>query len=74
NDVYKSVQLKVMTNTKVERYSGAYFLCPSNESSIGSCREPSSVYKKFTFGEFRRQVEEDVKRSGYKVGLPRFLL
>ncbi|THU47910.1 hypothetical protein C4D60_Mb09t20640 [Musa balbisiana] len=73
NDVYKSVQHKVMTNTKVERYSVAYFLCPSNESTIGSCREPS-IYKKFTFGEFRRQVEEDVKRSGYKVGLPRFLL
>lgn len=73
NDVYKSVQHKVMTNTKVERYSVAYFLCPSNQSTIGSCREPS-IYKKFTFGEFRRQVEEDVKRSGYKVGLPRFLL
>lgn len=73
NDVYKSVQHKVVTNGKKERYSVAYFLCPSHESFIGSCKEPS-VYKKFTFGEYRNQVQEDVKRTGHKVGLPRFLL
>ncbi|PKA58724.1 Gibberellin 2-beta-dioxygenase 8 [Apostasia shenzhenica] len=73
NDVYKSVKHKVMTNWNAERYSIAYFLCPSYESTIGSCTEPSH-YKKFTFKEFRKQVQEDVKRIGYKVGLPRFLL
>ncbi|KAG0461905.1 hypothetical protein HPP92_020381 [Vanilla planifolia] len=72
NDVYKSVEHKVMTNGTVERYSIAYFLCPSYEFIIGSCKEPSR-YKKFTFKEFRNQVQEDVKRTGYKVGLSRFL-
>ncbi|KAL5721555.1 gibberellin 2beta-dioxygenase [Ranunculus cassubicifolius] len=73
NDIYKSVEHKVMANEKVERYSIAYFLCPSYGSLIGSCQEPS-VYKKFTFGDFRRQIQEDVKKTGHKVGLPRFLL
>ncbi|KAK1320135.1 Gibberellin 2-beta-dioxygenase 8 [Acorus calamus] len=73
NDVYKSVKHKVVTNKRVERYSIAYFLCPSYDSLIGSCRE-TSLYKQFTFGEFRRQVQEDVKKTGLKIGLPRFLL
>ncbi|CAM8983257.1 hypothetical protein QQ045_001697 [Rhodiola kirilowii] len=72
NDEYKSVEHKVMANAKVDRYSVAYFLCPSNESLIGSCRE-TSIYKNFTFGEYRRQIQEDVKNTGHKVGLPRFL-
>ncbi|KAK8960961.1 Gibberellin 2-beta-dioxygenase 8 [Platanthera guangdongensis] len=73
NDVYKSVQHRVMTNRKAERYSIAFFLCPSYDSVIGSCKEPSP-YKRFTFKEFRAQVQEDVKATGYKVGLSRFLL
>ncbi|ONK55317.1 uncharacterized protein A4U43_UnF5070 [Asparagus officinalis] len=73
NDVYRSVEHKVMANAKTERYSVAYFLCPSHDSMIGSCEE-ASPYKKFTFGEFRKQVQEDVKRNGQKVGLSRFLL
>ncbi|KAK9275808.1 hypothetical protein L1049_023078 [Liquidambar formosana] len=73
NDVYKSVEHKVMPNRKGERYSIAYFLCPSYDSFIGSCREPS-IYRKFTFGEYRRQVQEDVKKLGHKVGLSPFLL
>ncbi|EXC33074.1 Gibberellin 2-beta-dioxygenase 8 [Morus notabilis] len=72
NDVFKSVEHRVMTN-KMERYSIAYFLCPSYDSLIGSCREPS-VYRKFTFRQYRSQVQEDVKKMGYKVGLSRFLL
>lgn len=73
NDTYKSVEPKVMADGKMERYSIAYFLCPSYGSTIGSCKEPS-LYKSFTFGEFRQKVQEDVKRFGQKVGLPRFLL
>ncbi|KAH9771449.1 Fe2OG dioxygenase domain-containing protein [Citrus sinensis] len=72
NDVYKSVEHKVMANGKMERYSVAYFLCPSYDSLIGSCTEPST-YRKFTFEEYRKQVQEDVKQTGHKVGLPRFL-
>ncbi|XP_059649847.1 gibberellin 2-beta-dioxygenase 8-like [Cornus florida] len=72
NDVYKSVEHKVMANDKVERYSIAYFLCPSYDSLIGSCREPS-VYRNFTFGEYRKQIQQDVKMTGHKVGLSRFL-
>jgi len=62
-----------MANGKVERYSIAYFLCPSSDSSIGSCKK-DSLYRSFTFGDFRKQVQEDVKRSGYKVGLSKFLI
>lgn len=72
NDEYKSVEHKVMVNTKVERYSIAYFLCPSSDSVISSYKEPA-VYKKFTFGEYRSQIQQDVKKTGHKVGLPRFL-
>ncbi|KAK1273635.1 Gibberellin 2-beta-dioxygenase 8 [Acorus gramineus] len=73
NDLYKSVKHKVVANKRVERYSIAYFLCPSYDSVIGSC-SGTSLYKQFTFGEFRRQVQEDVKNTGQKVGLPRFLI
>ncbi|PHU17319.1 Gibberellin 2-beta-dioxygenase 8 [Capsicum chinense] len=73
NDVYKSVEHKVMANGKKERFSIAYFLCPPYDSLIGSCKEPS-VYKKFTFGEYRYQIQQDVKSIGHKVGLSRFLL
>ncbi|XP_043717932.1 gibberellin 2-beta-dioxygenase 6-like [Telopea speciosissima] len=73
NNEYKSVEHKVMSNERVERYSIAYFLCPSYDFLVGSCREPC-VYRKFTFGEYRKQIQEDVKRTGHKVGLSRFLL
>ncbi|KAJ4968472.1 hypothetical protein NE237_015173 [Protea cynaroides] len=73
NNEYKSVEHKVVSNGKVERYSIAYFLCPSYDSLIKSCREPS-IYRKFTFGEYRKQVQEDVKKTGQKVGLSRFIL
>ncbi|CAD5171023.1 unnamed protein product [Musa acuminata subsp. malaccensis] len=73
NDVYKSVEHKVLINSKRDRYSIAYFLCPSYESTIGSCKKPS-IYKDFTFGEYRKQVQDDVKITGQKIGLPRFLL
>ncbi|KAK7253183.1 hypothetical protein RIF29_37694 [Crotalaria pallida] len=72
NGVYKSVKHRVVTNPKVERFSTAYFLCPSNDTVIESCREPS-VYRKFSFQEYRNQVRDDVQKLGSKIGLPRFL-
>jgi gibberellin 2beta-dioxygenase len=72
NNRYKSVEHRVMANATTERYSVAYFLCPSYDSPIGTCREPSP-YVPFTFGEYRRRVQEDVKRTGKKAGLRNFL-
>lgn len=77
NDVYRSVEHRVMTNAKLERYSVGYFVCPSSDSVVGSCsrkEEETSLYKKFTFGEYKTQVQKDVKNTGNKVGLSRFLL
>ncbi|KAK4858880.1 hypothetical protein QYF36_023357 [Acer negundo] len=75
NDVYKSVQHRVMTNPSVERFSTAYFLCPSYDTVIHqNCTTKPSLYRKFSFIEFRQQVQEDVQKFGHKVGLPRFLL
>ncbi|KAM0945238.1 putative gibberellin 2-beta-dioxygenase [Dioscorea sansibarensis] len=73
NDIYKSVEHKVMANGKMERYSMAFFLCPSYDSTIGSCKQPS-LYNNFTFGDFRKQVQQDVLRTGRKIGLSRFLI
>ncbi|KAL3742103.1 hypothetical protein ACJRO7_017564 [Eucalyptus globulus] len=73
NDVYKSVQHRVMTNSKRERYSTAYFFCPSYDTVVESCNWPP-VYRSFSFREFRRQVQEDVQKLGHKIGLPRFLV
>ncbi|KAM7504127.1 hypothetical protein LguiB_003031 [Lonicera macranthoides] len=73
NGVYKSIEHKVVTNGEVERLSVAYFLCPSNETVIQSCIQPS-IYRKFSFGEFRQQTQRDVKSTGSKIGLSRFLI
>lgn len=72
NGVYRSVEHRVMSNPKVERFSVAYFLCPSYDTMIQSHSEPA-IYRKFTFKEYRQQVQEDVKLTGHKVGLARFL-
>ncbi|GAB2301108.1 Gibberellin 2-beta-dioxygenase 8, variant 2 [Dionaea muscipula] len=73
NGVYKSVEHRVVANGKVERFSTAYFLCPSSDAVIESCKEPS-VYRKFSFREYRQQVQDDVKNLGHKIGLSRFLV
>ncbi|CAN1810984.1 Gibberellin 2-beta-dioxygenase 8 [Linum perenne] len=73
NDVYKSVEHRVMTNPSVERFSTAYFFCPSYDTEINTGHDhQSSVYRKFSFKEYRQKVQEDVQKLGYKVGLPRF--
>ncbi|XP_024989008.1 gibberellin 2-beta-dioxygenase 8-like [Cynara cardunculus var. scolymus] len=71
--VYKSLEHRVVANKQYERFSTAYFLCPSYETVIESCGE-SSVYRRFSFREFRQQVQDDVKRFGHKIGLSRFIL
>ncbi|RHN53269.1 putative oxoglutarate/iron-dependent dioxygenase, isopenicillin N synthase [Medicago truncatula] len=73
NGVYKSVEHRVVTNPRVERFSVAYFLCPSNDTMIESCKEPS-IYRKFSFKEYRQQVRDDVQKLGSKIGLPRFII
>ncbi|KAG4998407.1 hypothetical protein JHK85_029846 [Glycine max] len=73
NGVYKSVEHRVVTNPKLERFSMAYFFCPSDGTVIESCIE-ASVYRKFNSGEYRQQVREDVHKLGYKIGLPKFLI
>ncbi|XP_059664626.1 gibberellin 2-beta-dioxygenase 8-like [Cornus florida] len=73
NGVYKSIEHKVVTNQEVERFSIAYFFCPSYDAVIKSCMPPS-IYRKFSFKEYRDQVQEDVKSTGSKIGLLRFLI
>ncbi|XP_052178673.1 gibberellin 2-beta-dioxygenase 8-like isoform X2 [Diospyros lotus] len=72
NGVYKSMEHRVVSNHRVERFSIGYFLCPSNETVIQPCHQPS-IYRKFSFGEYRQQVQQDVIATGGKIGLRRFL-
>ncbi|KAI4368210.1 hypothetical protein MLD38_016794 [Melastoma candidum] len=73
NNVYKSIEHRVVTNPEVERFSTAFFLCPSYDTVITSCCQ-GGAYRDFSFGEYRKQVRRDVKDFGHKIGLPRFLL
>ncbi|XP_031250133.1 gibberellin 2-beta-dioxygenase 8-like [Pistacia vera] len=73
NGAYKSIEHRVITHPEVERFSVAYFYCPSYEAAIESFSK-RAVYRKFSFKEYRQQVKEDVITTGEKVGLSRFLL
>uniref|UniRef100_A0A0E0LG39 gibberellin 2beta-dioxygenase n=1 Tax=Oryza punctata TaxID=4537 RepID=A0A0E0LG39_ORYPU len=76
NDMYKSVEHRVMANATLERFSMAFFLCPSYDTLIPSheCEcDDHGKYRSFTFGEYRRQIMEDVRSTGRKIGLHRFL-
>jgi len=73
NGVYKSIKHRVVAAEKVERFSMAFFYCPSEEAVIKSKIKPL-MYRKFTLMEYRQQTEKDVKQTGDKVGLSRFLL
>ncbi|KAK8488245.1 hypothetical protein V6N13_120052 [Hibiscus sabdariffa] len=66
NGFYISVEHCVLTHPTEERFSVAYFLCPSYDTVIESCSQPS-VYSKFSFREYRQKVQEDVQRYGHKV-------
>ncbi|KAL1560133.1 gibberellin 2beta-dioxygenase [Salvia divinorum] len=74
NNLYKSVEHRVVANPVKERFSTAYFLCPPTETVIESGGVGGAVYRTFSFGEYKKQIEVDVKNVGQKVGLPRFLL
>ncbi|KAL6205556.1 hypothetical protein ACLB2K_022814 [Fragaria x ananassa] len=75
NGVYKSIKHRVRANEKVERFSVAFFFCPTMDTVIQSCSttEPA-VYKSFTFQEYKEQMQKDVHELGDKVGLSRFFL
>ncbi|KAK9268879.1 hypothetical protein L1049_000644 [Liquidambar formosana] len=70
NGVYKSVEHQVVASEEGERFSVAYFYCPSYNTVIQSYSKPA-VYRTFSFKEYRQQVKTDVGSTGYKVGLPR---
>nr|XP_043637416.1 gibberellin 2-beta-dioxygenase 8-like [Erigeron canadensis] len=67
DDRYKSVKHRVKVNSENERISMGYFVFPDHNCVIGS-----SVYKPFTYSDFRAQVQQDIKTLGFKVGLSRF--
>ncbi|KAK7324655.1 hypothetical protein VNO77_28387 [Canavalia gladiata] len=73
NGVYKSIKHRVVASEKVERFSTAFLYCPSEEATIESHNKPA-MYRNFTFKEYRQQNKKDIKQSGDKVGLSRFLL
>ncbi|CAA0835937.1 Gibberellin 2-beta-dioxygenase 8 [Striga hermonthica] len=54
NGFYKSVEHRVVVNPVNERFSTAYFFCPSHDTIIQSEVEPS-IYRGFSFGEFMKQ-------------------
>lgn len=75
NNLYKSVEHRVVADPLRDRFSTAYFLCPPHHAVIESAAalEPR-VYRSFSFGEYMNQIKVDVSSTGQKVGLQRFLL
>lgn len=69
NGEYTSVKHRVKLNKHEERISICYFVFPSENQLI-----QSSKYKPFTYSDFRAQVQEDIRTTGFKVGLDRFKL
>ncbi|XP_044474238.1 gibberellin 2-beta-dioxygenase 8-like [Mangifera indica] len=74
NGVYKSIEHRVVARSEVERFSVAYFYCPSHEAVIENFSSKPAVYRKFSFKEYTQQVQKDVRATGDKVGLSRFLI
>ncbi|XP_042456661.1 gibberellin 2-beta-dioxygenase 8-like isoform X1 [Zingiber officinale] len=67
NDEYMSVEHRVSVNESKARVSLCYFGFPTDSCSISSAK-----YRKFTYKEFKMQMQEDIKAFGSKVGLKRF--
>ncbi|KAM7252550.1 hypothetical protein ACFE04_024433 [Oxalis oulophora] len=72
NNAYKSIEHRVIAPKKEERFSVAYFYSPTDDTVIKSGMK-SSIYKEFSYGELKQQNQADVRATGDKVGLPRFL-
>lgn len=70
-DAYRSVRHRVAVSQAAERLSLCYFAFPRDDAVI-SCG--AGRYRPFTYAEFREQVQADIKATGSKVGLERFLL
>ncbi|ONI13127.1 hypothetical protein PRUPE_4G204600 [Prunus persica] len=60
NGIYKSIKHRVVTSQKVERFSVAYFYCPSYDVVIKSCGKPA-LYRQFTLREYKQQTQIDVQ-------------
>ncbi|KAK4771157.1 hypothetical protein SAY87_031689 [Trapa incisa] len=73
NGAYKSARHRVITSLEEERFSIAFFYCPKSETVIRSCISPA-IYRDFSFREYQLQVQKDVRSTGDKVGLKRFLV
>ncbi|XP_050215890.1 gibberellin 2-beta-dioxygenase 6 [Mercurialis annua] len=67
DDEYKSVKHRVKANKYEERLSICYFVFPAEE-----CVIQTSKYKPFTYKDFQKQVQHDIKTTGFKVGLHNF--
>ncbi|XXG44492.1 hypothetical protein AAC387_Pa01g4282 [Persea americana] len=67
NDKCMSVEHRVAANVKSDRMSICYFAFPKEDGVI-----LSSNYKSFTYRQFQAQVQQDIKATGFKVGLDRF--
>ncbi|XP_065860296.1 gibberellin 2-beta-dioxygenase 8-like [Euphorbia lathyris] len=73
NDIYKSVKHRVIVPQNVDRFSVAYFYSPSSDATIESRIKPT-LYRKFSFREYKQKIQDDIDATGDKVGLSRFLL
>nr|CAB3466804.1 unnamed protein product [Digitaria exilis] len=70
-DAWRSVRHRVGASRGAEaRLSLCYFAFPRDDAVI-AC--DGSRYRPFTHAEFREQVKADIKATGSKVGLERFL-
>ncbi|XP_010501950.1 PREDICTED: gibberellin 2-beta-dioxygenase 7-like [Camelina sativa] len=72
NGVYQSVRHRVISPVNMERLSIAFFVCPNLETEIEYFGHPKK-YRRFSFRVYKEQSERDVKETGDKVGLSRFL-
>ena len=70
-DAFRAVRHRVAASRGGERVSLCYFAFPRHDAVI-SCG--GSRYRPFTYAEFREQVQADIKATGCKVGLERFLV
>ncbi|KAF2314235.1 hypothetical protein GH714_024368 [Hevea brasiliensis] len=73
NNVFRSMEHRVLAPKQVERFSVAYFYCPSYDAVI-QCYGKPAMYRKFSFREYKQQIQKDVQATGDKVGVSRFLL